>query len=141
AHWLKMGASIPKPPKIFRVNWFRTNESGRFLWPGFGDNLRVLKWILGRCDGRGSAIDTALGEVPTHDAIDRSGLSVTDADMAELQNVDPAEWGGAVATQEELIQMFGSHMPKEIIADHDELARRINQAITPPDLVGRDSGT
>jgi phosphoenolpyruvate carboxykinase (GTP) len=140
-HWLTMGASIAKPPKIFRVNWFRTNEAGRFLWPGFGDNLRVLKWILDRCDGRGAAVDTALGDVPTLDAIDRSGLAVSDADMAELLKVDPAEWVEAIATQEELIQMFGSHMPKEIIAEHDELARRINQAITPPDLVGRDSGT
>jgi phosphoenolpyruvate carboxykinase (GTP) len=140
-HWLKMGASIAKPPKIFRVNWFRTNEAGRFLWPGFGDNLRVLKWILDRCDGRGDAVDTALGEVPTLDAIDRSGLAVADTDMAELLKVDPAEWVEAIATQEELIHMFGSHMPPEIIAEHDELARRINQAITPPDLVGRDSGT
>src|SRR5215472_2458006 len=140
-HWLEMGASVAKPPKIFRVNWFRTDESGRFLWPGFGDNLRVLKWILDLCEERGSAVDTVLGEVPTLDAIDRSGLAVSDADMAELLKVDPAEWVEAVATQEELIQMFGSHMPKEIIAEHDELARRINQAITPPDLVGRDSGT
>jgi phosphoenolpyruvate carboxykinase (GTP) len=140
-HWLEMGASVAAPPRVFRVNWFRTNEAGRFLWPGFGDNLRVLKWILDRCDGRGSAVDTALGEVPTLDAIDRSGLNVADTDMADLLKVDPAEWVEAVATQEELIQMFGSHMPKEIIAEHDELARRINQAITPPDLVGRDSGT
>jgi phosphoenolpyruvate carboxykinase (GTP) len=136
-----MGASVAKPPKIFRVNWFRTNEAGRFLWPGFGDNLRVLKWILDRCAGDGPAVDTALGEVPTVDAIDRSGLNVSDADMTELLKVDPAEWVEAVQTQEELIQMFGNHMPKEIIAEHDELARRINQAITPPDLVGRDSGT
>src|SRR5579872_2211813 len=134
-HWLKMGASVAKPPKVFRVNWFRTGEAGRFLWPGFGDNLRVLKWILDRCDGRGTALDTALGEVPTLDAIDRSSLQVTDADMADLLKVDPAEWVEAVATQEELMHMFGSHMPKEIVAEHDELARRINQAITPPDLV------
>ena len=140
-HWLEMGASVAKPPKIFRVNWFRTDESGRFLWPGFGDNLRVLKWILDRSEGHGNAVDTAIGEVPTHDAIDRSGLKVSDADMTELLKVDPAEWVEAVATQEELIQMFGDRMPKELIAEHDELARRINAAITPPDLVGRDSGT
>jgi len=140
-HWLDMGASVARPPTIFRVNWFRTSEGNRFLWPGFGDNLRVLKWILDRSAGTGNAVDTALGEVPTLDAIDRSGLNVSDADMAELLKVDPAEWVEAVSTQEELIQMFGDHMPKEIIAEHDELARRINQAITPPDLVGRDSGT
>jgi phosphoenolpyruvate carboxykinase (GTP) len=140
-HWLDMGASVAKPPKIFRVNWFRTSEGGRFLWPGFGDNLRVLKWILDRCEGRGSAVDTVLGEVPTTDAIDRSGLTLSEADMTELLKVDPAEWVEAVSTQEELIELFGSHMPQELIQEHDQLARRINAAITPPDLVGRDSGT
>ncbi|HEY3885137.1 MAG TPA: phosphoenolpyruvate carboxykinase (GTP) [Vicinamibacterales bacterium] len=139
-HWLDVGATLAKPPKIFRVNWFRTDESGRFLWPGFGDNLRVLKWVLDRAEGRSKAIDTVLGAVPTPDAIDRTGLSLPDADMAALLKVDPAEWVEAVAGQEDLIQMFGSHMPQAIRAEHDELARRINTAITPPDLVGRDSG-
>jgi len=140
-HWLDMGKKVTKPPKIFRVNWFRTSEAGKFLWPGFGDNLRVLKWVLDRCEGRGSAVDTAIGAVPTPDAIDRTGLSVSDADMAELLKVDPAEWVEAVAGQEELIQMFGTHMPKPLLIEHEELARRINNAITPADLVGRDSGT
>ena len=140
-HWLDVGASLAKPPRIFRVNWFRTNEAGRFLWPGFGDNLRVLKWILDRCEGRGSAMETVIGPVPTPDAIDRSGLKVTDADMVELLKVDPAEWVEAVAGQEELIEMFGDRMPKPLLDEHEELARRINAAITPPDLVGRDSGT
>jgi phosphoenolpyruvate carboxykinase (GTP) len=128
-HWLDMGAAVPNPPKIFRVNWFRTGESGRFLWPGFSDNLRVLKWILDRAEGRGNAVETAIGAVPT------------EADMAELLRVDPAEWVEAVAGQDEMIQMFGSRMPKELVAEHDELARRINAAITPADLIGRDSGT
>jgi phosphoenolpyruvate carboxykinase (GTP) len=140
-HWLDVGGKLTRPPKVFRVNWFRTDESGRFLWPGFGDNLRVLKWILDRCEGRGNAVDTVLGAVPTPDAIDRAGLQLSDADMAALLKVDPAEWVEAVTTQEDLIHMFGSHMPKELIAEHDDLARRINTAITPPDLVGRDSGT
>ena len=140
-HWLDMGASVVKPPKIFRVNWFRTGEAGKFLWPGFGENLRVLKWILDRCEGRGTAVETVIGAVPTPDAIDRTGLNVTEADMSELLKVDPAEWVEATAGQEELIAMFGSHMPKPLIREHEELARRINNAITPPDLVGRDSGT
>jgi phosphoenolpyruvate carboxykinase (GTP) len=140
-HWLDMGAAIAHPPAIFRVNWFRTGDSGRFLWPGFGDNLRVLKWILDRSKGRGNAVDTVIGAVPTLDAIDRSALTISDADMAELLKVDPAEWVEAVAGQEELIRMFGSRMPKPLIEEHDELARRIHAAITPPDLIGRDSGT
>jgi phosphoenolpyruvate carboxykinase (GTP) len=140
-HWLEVGAGLANPPKVFRVNWFRTNEAGRFLWPGFGDNLRVLKWILDRCEGRGSAVDTAIGAVPTADAIDRTGLQVSDADMTDLLRVDPAEWVEAVAGQEELMHMFGDRMPKDVRREHEELARRIHNAITPPDLVGRDSGT
>ncbi len=140
-HWLDVGNSIAKPPRIFRVNWFRTDVAGRFLWPGFGDNLRVLKWILDRCDGRGNAVETVIGGVPTPDAIDRTGLNVTEADMAYLLKVDPAEWVEAVDGQEELIRLFGDRMPKPLRDEHDELARRINNAITPPDLIGRDSGT
>jgi len=140
-HWLNVGAKLAKPPKIFRVNWFRTDESGRFLWPGFGDNLRVLKWILDRAEGRGTAVETAIGQVPTADAIDRSGLKVSEDDMKQLLKVDPAEWVEALEGQDELIRMFGDRMPKELKAEHEQLARRINTAVTPPDLVGRDSGT
>ena len=140
-HWLDMGTKLAKPPKIFRVNWFRTDESGRFLWPGFGDNLRVLKWILDRAEGRGDAVDTAIGAVPTEDAIDRTGLNVSDADMKQLLKVDPADWVEALEGQDELLRMFGDRMPKELRDEHEELARRINTAVTPADLVGRDSGT
>jgi phosphoenolpyruvate carboxykinase (GTP) len=139
-HWLDVGAKLSKPPKIFRVNWFRTGESGRFLWPGFGDNLRVLKWILERCEGRGQAVETVIGSVPTPHAIDRTGLSLSDRDMAELLKVDPAEWVEAIAGQEELMQMFGARMPKELRGEHEHLARRINDTITPADLVGREGG-
>jgi phosphoenolpyruvate carboxykinase (GTP) len=140
-HWLDVGGALANPPKVFRVNWFRTSEAGRFLWPGFGDNLRVLKWILDRCEGRGNAVDTVIGAVPTPEAIDRTGLNVADADMQALLRVDPAEWVEAVAGQEELIHMFGKHMPNDLRTEHEELARRIHNAITPPDLLGRDSGT
>jgi phosphoenolpyruvate carboxykinase (GTP) len=139
-HWLDMGAKLSHPPKIFRVNWFRTHPSGRFLWPGFGDNLRVLKWILERCAGRGQAVATVIGAVPTLDAIDRTGLTLTDADMIDLLTVDPAEWVEAIAGQDELIRMFGDRMPAELRGEHEDLAHRINLAITPPDLVGREGG-
>ena len=98
-HWLDIGKSLPNPPKIFRVNWFRTGENGKFLWPGFGDNLRVLKWVLERCDGGGKALDTIIGTVPTADAIDVDG-KVSPENMAALLRVDPPEWVEAVAAQE-----------------------------------------
>ena len=72
-HWLDVGASLAKPPRVFRVNWFRTGDDGKFLWPGFGDNMRVLQWVLERCDGSGAAIETPIGYLPTMDAIDKRG--------------------------------------------------------------------
>jgi phosphoenolpyruvate carboxykinase (GTP) len=139
-HWLDVGSTLTRPPKIFRVNWFRTGDDGKFLWPGFGDNLRVLQWILERCAGRGEFTDSAIGHLPTLHAIDRKGLSMTDQQMAALLKVDPAEWVEAVAGQEDLIHMFGSHFPAALRQEHDELARRIHTAITPEELEGRDSG-
>jgi phosphoenolpyruvate carboxykinase (GTP) len=139
-HWLDVGAKLSRPPHIFRVNWFRTGEDGRFLWPGFGDNLRVLKWAIDRAHGRGNGADTVIGTVPTPGAIDRAGLDLSDADMTALLKVDPAEWVEAVAGQDELIRMFGDHFPKALKKEHDHLAARIEIAITPPELKGRDSG-
>src|SRR4029078_5303396 len=135
-HWLDMGEKLTRPPKIFRVNWFRTGEDGKFLWPGFGDNLRVLQWVLERCADRGEYTDTAIGYIPTPNAIDRKGLAVTDQQMAALLKVDPAEWVEAVAGQEDLITKFGSHSPPSLRHEHDELARRIHTEITPEELEG-----
>jgi phosphoenolpyruvate carboxykinase (GTP) len=140
AHWLEIGAALAKPPRIFRVNWFRTDERGRFLWPGFGENLRVMKWVLERAEGRGNAAQTAIGAVPTPDAIDRQGLSISDEDLARLLKVDPAEWVEAVAGQEDFFRKFGAHLPKELWDEERELAHRIDEMITPNELKGRDSG-
>jgi phosphoenolpyruvate carboxykinase (GTP) len=139
-HWLEVGKKLTKPPKLFRVNWFRTGENGRFLWPGFGDNLRVLKWIIERCEGRGNAVETPIGLVPTKNAIDRAGLDLSDEAMAALLRVDPAEWVEAVAGQEDFLRSFGDRMPQGLLDEHAALASRIQEAITPPDLRGRDSG-
>ena len=131
-HWLDIGASLPNPPKIFRVNWFRTGENGKFLWPGFGDNLRVLKWVLERCEGRGGGVDTIIGTVPTLDGIDVEG-KVSPENMAALLKVDPPEWVEAIAAQEAFFNQFGTHLPPEIDEEHEKLARALESAITPPD--------
>jgi phosphoenolpyruvate carboxykinase (GTP) len=138
AHWLDIGRALSAPPKIFRVNWFRTNDEGRFVWPGFGENLRVLAWILDRCRGRGSAADTPIGLVPPIEAIDRRGTDVTAADMAALLKVDPAEWVEAVTGQDDFFLKFGDRVPDPLRDEHARLAKRIEDAITPPDLQGHE---
>ena len=141
AHWLEVGRSLSAPPKIFRVNWFRTGEDGKFLWPGFGDNLRVLQWILERCAGHGEAVDTPIGWVPALRAINRDGIDLTDKAMTSLLKVDPAEWVEAVSGQDHFLHTLGAHLPAAIQEEHTALAHRIHDAITPPDLHGRDLGS
>ncbi|MDB4965399.1 MAG: Phosphoenolpyruvate carboxykinase [Myxococcales bacterium] len=140
AHWLAVGAKLAKPPKIFRTNWFRTGDNGKFLWPGFGDNLRVLKWILERCDGTGEVLETPIGCIPTKNAIDRKGTDLSDEAMATLLKVDPAEWAEAVHGQEDFLSSFGEHLPEEMREEHADLANRLSDAMTPADLRGRDTG-
>jgi phosphoenolpyruvate carboxykinase (GTP) len=128
-HWLAMGRKMTNPPKIFRVNWFRTGESGKFLWPGFGENLRVLKWVVDRCAGHGDAVETAIGHVPTPDAIDRSGLEMNEATMKDLLRVDLADWMEAVQGQREFFEKFGDRVPKGILDEHQALAKRVADQI------------
>jgi phosphoenolpyruvate carboxykinase (GTP) len=141
AHWLDVGRGLSAPPKIFRVNWFRTGEDGKFLWPGFGDNLRVLQWILERCVGHGEAVETPIGWVPSLNAINRDGIDLPDKAMSLLLKVDPAEWVEAVAGQEDFLNSFGDHLPAALRNEHTQLAHRIHDAVTPPDLHGRDLGS
>jgi len=129
-HWLEVGKALKLPPRIFRVNWFRTNDQGKFIWPGFGDNLRVLQWVLERCEGRGKAVDTPIGYTPTIDSINREGLTVSDSAMKGLLKVDPAEWVEAVAGQDDFLKSYGRRMPKAMWDEHEALARRIDDKLT-----------
>ena len=138
AHWLEVGARLTSPPKIFRVNWFRTDANGKFIWPGFGENLRVLKWVVERCSGGGKAIDTLIGHVPTPDAIDVHGTHLSTEDMARLLRVDPAEWVEAVSGQGDFFAIFGDRIPQGLRDEHARLGKRIEDAITPPELHGHD---
>jgi phosphoenolpyruvate carboxykinase (GTP) len=128
-HWLTVGAELKHPPKIFRVNWFRTNDQGKFMWPGFGENLRVLKWILERCEGTGEAVETSIGWVPTLAAIDRSGLDLSDQAMEALLKVDEAEWVEAVEGQHLYFEKFAERMPEGIMDEHHALAKRLHHDI------------
>ncbi len=128
-HWLAVGERLPAPPAIFRVNWFRTDAHGRFLWPGFGDNLRVLEWVLDRCEGWGEASATPIGFVPSAAALDRRGLDLSDDDLHTLLHVDPADWIDAVNGQQAWLDSFGDRLPVAIRAEHTALADRLDEVM------------
>ena len=112
AHWLKMGRAVQRPPKIFRVNWFRRDSQGRFIWPGFGDNMRVLQWIVERCEGRAGGVETALGTMPRFEDLNWSGLEqLTAAQFAELERVDAPAWKEELKLQDELFGKLGKQLP------------------------------
>jgi len=120
-HWLEVGKATDadKLPKLFYVNWFRKNAEGRWLWPGFGENSRVLAWVIDRVDGRAEADRTAIGMVPAAGAISTEGLDVADDDMAELLRVDVEEWRREVPSIEEHYARLGERLPDAL---RDELA-------------------
>ena len=127
-HWLTIGKNAPNPealPKIFNVNWFRKDENGKWLWPGYGDNMRVLAWIFGRCEGTAAATETAIGYVPTVDGIDISGLAVTKEDIAELVKVDKALWKDELELIKEQQIALGDRLPKELKFQVEQLEARL----------------
>jgi len=130
AHWLKMGAkSEPsKLPKIYYVNWFRQDERGRFLWPGYGENSRVLKWIFERCEGKVGAKDTAIGRVPEPAHLDTRGLDLPAANLAKLLGVDVEGWLAEVPLIKQHFAQFGSHLPEAMNRELEGLAKRLRSA-------------
>lgn len=126
-HWLEIGQKLVDPPKIFRVNWFRQDKNGKFLWPGFGENLRVLKWIIQRCKGSDSAIETPIGYVPAPGGIDLTGLNVSDETIQALVHVDKDVWYEELNSQTSWFQQFGYSLPIEIWQEHEALADRLTR--------------
>ncbi|MGB9626951.1 MAG: phosphoenolpyruvate carboxykinase domain-containing protein, partial [Phycisphaerae bacterium] len=124
-HWLQMGQQMTRPPKIFHVNWFRTDENGDYLWPGYGDNLRVLEWILDRCRGEADAVPTPIGYVPTPESLDLTGLALSEKVIEELLAVDPAEWRQEVESIREFFKQFGERLPHAMVDELESLERRL----------------
>jgi phosphoenolpyruvate carboxykinase (GTP) len=127
-HWLNMGARTDagKLPKIFYVNWFRRDKNGKWLWPGFGENSRVLKWIFERVSGSGNAMQTPIGFMPTPDAIDLKGLNVPAAVMRQLLTIDIEAWRREIASVKEYYAGFGDKLPQELSAQLEALENRMN---------------
>jgi phosphoenolpyruvate carboxykinase (GTP) len=127
-HWLKLGATLKNPPRIFHVNWFRQNAAGKFLWPGFGENLRVLAWVLDRCAGRVDAVDTPIGNMPRPGDINTAGLDIKPEALAELTAVPNAAWRSEIASLREYLLGYGAHLPGAMLAQVDDVARRLEAA-------------
>jgi phosphoenolpyruvate carboxykinase (GTP) len=125
AHWLAMGQRLTNPPLIFNVNWFRKGPDGKFLWPGFGQNLRVLKWIIERCEGRAGAAASPIGSIPRPEDLDLAELDeVTPAMMEEILAVKPEDWVRELAGEKEFLESLGPTIPKELFAQYEKVARR-----------------
>ena len=125
AHWLSMGKRITTPPKIFHVNWFRTGENGKFLWPGFGENLRVLNWIIDRCQGKGEGVETPIGYLPTPKTLDMSGLNLPPQTLETLLSVDREAWQEELKSQAEFFKSIGNRLPQELWREHEASSRRL----------------
>lgn len=124
-HWLKMGAKLKNPPPIFLINWFRKGADGKFLWPGFGQNIRVLLWMLERSRGRGRTLETPIGVTPTTDGLNTDGLNLSPEAMAELLSVKKDEWKAETEGQTKFFDGFGARLPQAIRTELDNLRNRL----------------
>jgi phosphoenolpyruvate carboxykinase (GTP) len=122
-----MGKKIGNQPKIFNVNWFRTDDEGNFIWPGFGDNLRVLEWIISRCEGKVDARESAIGYIPYAKDINIEGLDINEAVVEDLLTVDNATWLEEVKGIKEFYAQFGDRLPKELEQELKALEERLSK--------------
>jgi phosphoenolpyruvate carboxykinase (GTP) len=120
-HWLSFGKKSDKLPKIFHVNWFRQDRNGKFMWPGFGQNLRVLKWVIEQCEGTGKNVNTAIGTMPAPVAIDTSGLNLGPDTMKELTEVNVEQWKKEMGAVTEFFETFGDRVPQELYAEQKKI--------------------
>ena len=131
AHWLEMGPKIKRQPKIFHVNWFRKGANGRLLWPGYGENVRVLKWVLDRIEGRANAAETPIGYVPTPGSLSLDGLAISRDALEELLRVDPSDWAEETRATGEFFERFGAHLPSALRTEHEALVNRLERTSIP----------
>ena len=126
AHWLKMRSALKKPPRIFMVNWFRKDANGKFIWPGYGDNLRVLRWMLDRIHGKAGGHETPVGIVPNENDLDLEGLDVSRDAVREALKVVPAEWKAELESAGELFEKIGPTMPRELTERRKQILATLN---------------
>jgi phosphoenolpyruvate carboxykinase (GTP) len=127
-HWLEMGRRVKNPPRIFHVNWFRRDASGKFLWPGYGENVRVLKWMLDRIEGRADADETPIGYVPAPGSLTLDGLNISREALNELLRVDPVDWATETESSGAFLAKFGDRLPAELRQEHEKLVHATQKA-------------
>jgi phosphoenolpyruvate carboxykinase (GTP) len=127
-HWLEMGRRVKNPPRIFHVNWFRRDASGKFLWPGYGENVRVLKWMLDRIEGRANADETPIGYVPAPGSLTLEGLNISRETLNELLHVDPVDWATETESSGAFFAKFGDRLPAELRQEHEKLVHATQKA-------------
>jgi phosphoenolpyruvate carboxykinase (GTP) len=130
-HWLNMGQKISKQPKIFHVNWFRQDADGKFMWPGFGENLRVIEWILARCRGEAKAKETAIGYIPNPEDLDLKDLDISKEVMEDLLSVDTDAWKQEVEDHKRFLDKIGEDLPAEIREQQAKLQERLEKSLQP----------
>jgi phosphoenolpyruvate carboxykinase (GTP) len=130
SHWLRMDKALTHPPRVFHVNWFRQGHDGRFLWPGFGQNLRVLLWMLDRIKGKAGGVETPIGQTPRPQDLNLEGLSLNASDMGALLSVDRDEWAAEVPEIRGFFDRFGDHLPGSLSDSLDALAQRLGVTAT-----------
>jgi phosphoenolpyruvate carboxykinase (GTP) len=128
AHWLEMGARLPRPPRIFRVNWFRRDADGKFLWPGYGENVRILKWIAERIRGTAGAADTPVGYVPRPADLHLDGLDLPTARLEAALSYDRDPWLRGLDEQRAFFEQFGERLPRVIWSEHEAATERLTRA-------------
>jgi len=124
-HWLTVGSKLRNPPRLFHVNWFRRDAAGKFLWPGYGDNLRVMEWIIKRCTGAVGADESPIGYLPRTSDLNLQGVDVSEATMRDLLAVQPAAWRKETAEMREYLKEFGARSPAEMSSELDEIEKRL----------------
>jgi phosphoenolpyruvate carboxykinase (GTP) len=125
AHWLDIGRKLTRPPKIFSINWFRTGDDGKFIWPGFGENIRVLKWAIDRVNGRVGAQETPIGHLPHPGDLDLNSLGISRENVDRLFQVNPDEWKGELDDAQAFFDKFGARFPRELSEELHGLRARL----------------
>ncbi len=125
-HWLSFAEKSDKLPEIFHVNWFRQDADGRFLWPGFGENMRVLEWIIGRCKGEASAVETPIGFLPTEDSLNLDNLDFSAEDWQALRHVDKAQWQDEMQAVGDYLRSYGERTPQRLLKEHESVLQSLS---------------